>query len=555
MTLEIVNEKITEIIKSKRTAIFCGAGISFNSGLPIVSNLLESLFSKIQLTLNQSRSIHDSTLPFESIMEMVLGESGLEEIQVIFNTGTPNTNHKLIAKLAKKEYLKIIYTTNFDNLIEKALEEEGLNLDEDFKVFSSEPEFEAIQWETNLIKVIKIHGSASQKEEMAITMSLIASDKYSEMRRNLLYEIFCAKQCNSVVVLGYSCSDLDLTPLIESFKETKSEICFIEHGSSLGAIKAEAVSLKKEKNPFKNYNGLRIYANTDQVIKNIWCSLVDDAYTAARIPDADWKANVDQWYANSVKESGIGVKHHIASRLLYAIGEFEEAVKHNRKGIAIALKNNNMLAYSSEVANMGMALNAMGDYDQAKFCFAESIPLCKRIGNTEGLSAQLQAYGNVLHHTGDDINALDNHQQALKYAELDKDEFAISNILGNMSNSYNRLGQYENAINSLEQALLLSRKIGNKQAESSQLGIIAGTYMYMENYAQALNYCITGIEIKKTIGDKHGECLLQANLIGLYRLLGRSQEAFKIAEDCLRLAKSLGNKQVESIVAMNIALL
>lgn len=555
MTFESIGQEIIESLKAKNSAVFCGAGISYNSGLPIVSALLGYLFSKLELTSKQTEAIYNSDLPFEIIMEMVLRESGLAEIQDIYTAGEPNANHKLLAKLARRGLLKIIYTTNFDVLIEKALEDEGLTSGNGFNVYSSESDFRSIQWDDDMIKVIKIHGCATKKDDMVITMSLIASDRYSAMRKHLLHEIFGGVQCSNIIVLGYSCSDLDLTPLIESIDGRKSNILFVEHQTSVATAVSEPVSVKNGKNPFRNYAGLRIFADTNQLVKNVWEVLIDDEYLNDPGPAINWKENINQWYIKSVEESGHGVKHHIASRLLYAVGEFEEAVKHNKKGIAIARTDNNMLAYSSEVANMGMALNAMGDYDQAKFCFVESIPLCKRIGNTEALAAQLQAYGNVLHHTGDDISALDKHRQALKYAELDKDDFAISNILGNMSNSYNRLGQYGNAINSLEQALLLSRKIGNKQAESSQLGIIAGSYMYMGNFAQALKYCIAGIEIKKTIGDRHGECLLQANLTGIYRLLEEPQQASKVAEDCLKLAKSLGNKHAEAIVMMNLALL
>jgi hypothetical protein len=46
------------------------------------------LFSKLDLRVNQFKSIHESSLPFERIIEMVLRESGLEEAQEIFDAGT-----------------------------------------------------------------------------------------------------------------------------------------------------------------------------------------------------------------------------------------------------------------------------------------------------------------------------------------------------------------------------------------------------------------------------------------------------------------------------------
>ncbi|MBL4676066.1 MAG: hypothetical protein JKY70_07690 [Mucilaginibacter sp.] len=212
----------------------------------------------------------------------------------------------------------------------------------------------------------------------------------------------------------------------------KANIFFIEHKSSLRLPVSEPISGKSEKNPFRNYDGLRLYVDTNKVSKNIWESLLDEEYFNEPVPDVVWKENIDQWYLKSVVESGAGVKHHIAARLLYAMAEFEEAIEHNRKAVAIALKSNNMLAYSAEVGNMGVALSAIGDNEQAKICLEEFIPLCKRMRNLQGLSAQLQAYGNILDRTGDDRNAIEAHKDALYYAEGQNDENAISTVLGDV---------------------------------------------------------------------------------------------------------------------------
>lgn len=555
MPSENNDQEIVKALKAKSAAVFCGAGISYNSGLPVVTALLDYLFSKLELTAKQASEIYKSDLPFESIMEMVLNESGLEEIQNIFTEGNPNVNHILLAKLAKRGLLNIIYTTNFDILIEKALEGEGLSSGTDFRVYSSEADFASIRWGDAMINIVKIHGCATKKEDMAITMSLIASDKYSGMRKNLLHEIFGGGRCSNVIVLGYSCSDLDLTPIIESFTGKKANIFFIEHQSSARLPTSEPVSAKIGKNPFLNYDGLRLFVDTNKLIKNVWKSLFDEEYLNEPMPDVAWKENIDQWYLKSIEESGIGVKHHIAARLLYAVAEFEEAIEHNRKAIAIALKSNNMLAYSSEVGNMGMALSAIGDNEQAKFCLEESIPLCKRMQNLQGLSAQLQTYGNILHRTGDNRNAIEAHKDALYYAEVQNDENAICTVLGDMSNAYNKLGMYSDAVKSLNRALDLSRKLGNKQAESSQLGIMSGTYLGMGEFQQCLEYCLKGADMKKTLGDRQGECMLLVNLLNIYRILNKKQEALTVADECLALAKKIGNKQAEQIVMLNISIM
>jgi tetratricopeptide (TPR) repeat protein len=547
-------KEIVEEIKSNRSAIFCGAGISFNSGVPIVPAFLDYLFTKIKLTADQVTLIQQSSLPFESIMEMTLRESGLDEIQEIFSAGNPNENHTFIAKLAKKGLIKIICTTNFDILIEKALQEEGLLPNVNFRVYSFESDFNIIPWESDIIKIIKIHGCVTKKDEMAITMSLIASDRYSTARKKVIQQIFKSDVSNYVIVMGYSCSDIALVPLIESFSGGKTGILFVEHQNVStdvpDELKFEPVSLKEGKNPFKKYLGKRILVNTDELVKNLWEALVDDQYSKPSRQNISWKDNIDRWYSVAEKESGRGVKHHISSRLLYAVGAFEEAIKYNTAAISIASADNNQLAYASEVGNMGMAFSALGDNEQAKFCLMESIPLCRRMGYLQGLAAQLQALGNVLHRIGDDKKALEAHKEAFHYADMEKDEYAISNILGNMANSYNRLGEYDNAYESVNRALTISRKLGNNQAESSQLGIISYTFLSQGKYQQALESSLSGIRIKKAIGDRQGECLMLANLISIYQILDKREEALLAAKECLNLAKEIGNKQVEMMVTL-----
>jgi tetratricopeptide (TPR) repeat protein/NAD-dependent SIR2 family protein deacetylase len=544
-------------IRRQKVAIFCGAGISYNSGLPIVTVLLDYLFDKLDLTTNQAKLITDSNLPFESIMEMVMNESTLEEIQEIFSAGEPNSNHILFAKLAKAGFIKTICTTNFDQLIEKAFKREGLVPDKDFYVYSGEVEFDQINWASDAIKLIKIHGCVSRKDQMAITMQLIASDQYAQQRKMAIEAIFKGEVCEEVLVMGYSCSDIDLSPLIDSFHRYKNDIFFIDHTpiNNTEQERIEAVGLKKERNPFQDYTGNRIYVNTDAFTRGLWISLLNEPYSFTRSDNTPWQKNIDEWYSNAVEESGTGVKHHIASRLLYAVGAFKDAITHHKESIAIAMHDNNLMAYSAEMGNMGMAHDVLGEYEQAQFCFEEAIPLSKRIKNTQGLVSQLQGYANVLHHLKQNQKAIEMHKEALQYAEMDKDECGISNILGNMANAFNALGELESAIKCIERALPLSRKCGNKQSESSQLGTLAISLMLKGEFTRSLQHTAEGIKIKKSIGDLQGECQLLANSINLYTALGRKTEARQVIHECIALAQRIGNKEVERMAIMQLAIL
>src|SRR5688572_26325728 len=114
MIMSSALDKISGEIKRGKCAIFCGAGVSFDSGLPIVTQLLSYMFEKMELSETLSNKIIESNLPFEAIMATIQEEASINEILDIFEGGEPNTSHIFLAKLVKYGYINTICSTNFD---------------------------------------------------------------------------------------------------------------------------------------------------------------------------------------------------------------------------------------------------------------------------------------------------------------------------------------------------------------------------------------------------------------------------------------------------------
>ena len=92
---------ICEKLKLKEIAIFCGAGISFNSGLPLVTDLIKYILNQIEVNDIDAVKILQSNLPFEAFIQTLTDEACVDDILEIFSKGEPNTNHDLIAELIK----------------------------------------------------------------------------------------------------------------------------------------------------------------------------------------------------------------------------------------------------------------------------------------------------------------------------------------------------------------------------------------------------------------------------------------------------------------------
>jgi len=96
----------------------------------------------------------------------------------------PTKAHKAIAKLVKEGYIKLILTTNFDRLIEKALEEEGVN---NYQILSTKNKIKGKAPYIHRVTIIKLHGDYIDGEMKNTPEEL---SEYSKEKNKLLDKIF-----------------------------------------------------------------------------------------------------------------------------------------------------------------------------------------------------------------------------------------------------------------------------------------------------------------------------------------------------------------------------
>ena len=135
-------------------ALFLGAGVSKAAGLPsgwdIVTDLLKKLATQNKVTDSENleewfKTKYDRPVGYSSVLQE-LAKTPTERVGLMKpyfepvgkERPKPTKAHYAIAKLAKNGYLKVILTTNFDRLLETALEEEGItpqviSFDDDIK--------------------------------------------------------------------------------------------------------------------------------------------------------------------------------------------------------------------------------------------------------------------------------------------------------------------------------------------------------------------------------------------------------------------------------------
>lgn len=230
--------ELTNTLASSKAFFFAGAGISIESKMPSVNDILRrtanvflpndpSLKTLCDNLLWGGPSItsHGKLQPelfYEVILSVFQRRDCLRLWEALTTTAIEscggrlycNENHAAIVSLSFSMNAPIL-TTNFDNLFEKAAEEQGLP----FTVIRPQTTQEArfiSEWSAeNLMAgqlyIYKLHGCASDIASISTTMTSITSVNFRLL--HLLELLFANK---SAVLCGYSGSDIDIFPHLAS---------------------------------------------------------------------------------------------------------------------------------------------------------------------------------------------------------------------------------------------------------------------------------------------------------------------------------------------------
>ncbi len=580
----------SDLLGFRDFAIFCGAGISKNSGLPLANELKQSILERLPVDKKDMDEIMNSILPFEAFIETLSENTDISKILDIFEDGKPNTNHILISKLAKNSYFKTIFTTNFDLLIERALEKEGLKKDEDFKVYCDEEQFSRIDFkdiENKIIRIFKIHGSIEDKNSIRTTLKAVADRSLSDKRMNVIRHLFSAGNHKKVLIFGYSCSDwFDITPQIQNIEKDQKEVIFVEHLEA-GKEEIEDIKIKDRKNPFKKFSGWRIKCNTDKFIERLWSSLegiIGEEYALSN-SETKWEKYVDEW-GNGLEENKRYLKYFIAGFIFLNISNFNRAIEYFKNSLGIAKEIGDMAKESGCYINLGAtyytlgdfsktidyfkmslkivksirdkskesacyvglgaAYHALGDFNKAFEYYEKALEIIQEIGDKLGESRCYANLGNVYYGLGDFKKAIEYHEKALEITKAIADKTAESRYYANLGNAYCGLGDFKKAIDYYEKALEITKIIGNKGEESGCYVGLGNVYDNLEDFKKAIEYHEKALEIAKAIADKTDESRCYTNLGNVYYGLGDFKKAIEYHEKALEIAKAIGNKGEES---------
>ncbi len=524
--------EIEKLFTKNQISFFCGAGISFNSGIPVVNSItieiLESLIGDKKEAKELHSIIKQRKRPFEAFMQTIINLSGDDQLLDIFQLGSPNTNHLLIAHCCKVGIAKIIYTTNFDLLIETAFKVVGLEEGKDYLVFSNEKEFKKglslIEKNDKRIKLFKLHGSIHDKTTIRTTLESIGRIDWLVERSKVIQYAFSYKTNSAAIIQGYSFSDFfDINTVLVKLKKAKRIFC-VEHVNEIE--KGTLFDLTTEKlsiNLSNTFKGIKLKSNNSQVTEFIWqlnkFSRLNNKSFYNKTT-TQWKNNIYAW-RNKFLPS---LKEYIIAQLYFDLNKTEEALKWNLKGKRVASKLGlvkSKLNLFYQAAALRHRKGTKRDISIAKRLSAELLSMSIDLKNKSTIASSINMEALILmHNEGNYIEAKKKYESSLPIFKQIQDKRGEAITLLSIGSCYRHLEDFDSAIHFHNQSLRLRKKLGDFPGMSRCYQGLGNIFLVQNKINQAYNYYKLFKKLCEQISDVWGaatanyklaECLSQSD--------------------------------------------
>ncbi|AKB78550.1 hypothetical protein MSHOH_2067 [Methanosarcina horonobensis HB-1 = JCM 15518] len=496
--------------------------------------------------------IISSKMPFEYFVHNLASDAD-EKIFQIFRYGEPNTNHVLIAKLAKLGIVKTILTTNFDLLFEKALIKEGL----EFVIHYDDDDFSKIDFKNKKgkLNLFKIHGSVERYDSLLNTVNKVGQGLTKNQKKIMDY-VFLGGSHSKILVLGYSCSDkFDINPYLNNLLSKNKEVIFVKHKSLDEIISPKELTKIDVNNPFYNFDGICIKCNTDVFIKNLWKMYEKDIGNFIYLKrTVNWETHLKAW---TRQINNNGVREIFAGKMFTSISNYQKAEKYFKKSIKISKRRKNSFGPHDCHLSLGFIFHMLHKLNEALFHYNKALEELNIYDNGYQLKAQrINCYvgiGTIYTELKDYVKAFENFNLAIKMynSQEDSNLGVEANILMAIGNYYKELGDFDNALRNLKISLDIRTKNG-------ELIGIARCYVSLGNLhkekqpLESIEYFKKAMECFKELGMYNEVGICYSNLSAPYGFLNQVEIELSCLKEAEKIFVQLKNISNLMIVLNNI---
>jgi tetratricopeptide (TPR) repeat protein len=512
----------------------------------------------------QEKILKIDELRFESIMQ-IFQECIDEELKVLDYYALcdkPNLQHKFLAKMTEVNHL--IITTNFDNLIEHALLQQGLYKKNIISVITREDFIHYSRINGYLQKgkrvIIKIHGSTKNiitemvtKDTLVATIRALGLGKPGEnvfqienFKKSLIEN---AVRNRSLIIIGYSGSDdFDIIPTLKVLKKL-NDIFWINHiNIDVPQMKIQKIDYDYKRNRRTQYKIDRILLDLyhSSSAKNIYRIDVNTTKLIEHLMKNESELNQDhfsitpeEYLTEYLKKPNEIMQYFISYMIFYRYNKYKDAKRCTLKVLELSEMHKNEDIKIKILNCIGLALFQEGRFAKAIEKYNQALSLSRKKNNKYEIAKSILNIGQLYKSQGLFLKALDQFQLAMiTIKDLDDDDL-ISNTLYKIGQLHFEMENYEKAYDFLKQSLDYTIKNGDLDGRAHCLNDIGLVYCGTKKYDEAIDYFNKALEIYLGLSNKSEEATQYNNLAIIYHKKGQSKKAFKYIKKSIEILKIL----------------
>jgi predicted ATPase/class 3 adenylate cyclase len=200
----------------------------------------------------------------------------------------------------------------------------------------------------------------------------------------------------------------------------------------------------------------------------------------------------------------------LAGRLAGRQGDFDEAVEHLRRSLALYREVGDTAETARTLTVLGAVHTLSGSLREARACLEEAARLRQELGDAAANAAVLNHLGILVAHEGDLERARALQEEALRIRrELDDDPGAVAVSAANLGYACIHLGDYETAERLFAEALPIQRAAGDTTSLANLLANMALLAHRRRQPVEAIEWVREAAQLFAEKGDRDGcaECI------------------------------------------------
>jgi len=582
--MKLTNLKINDLLKlNKKFTFLVGAGCSVSapSCLPAGYAMMKALINHtcVQSEINNILELMKlGKLRFEALVEIIRDQldKNLKLIDYYNQCDKPNIQHFFLAEMIKRG--NFVITTNFDYLIEYALNQSGVPLEEIVPVITKE-DFEKSadpyeQLNQGKKSIYKIHGSTKNfatqentRDSLVATIQAFGSNKQGEnvfqlepFKRPLFENI---TKDRSLVVMGYSGSDdFDIVPTLKILKNVQN-IIWINYFHNIEMGKEQIYEIND--NTFQSLDKLDMnLRKVTQILFEIWqMKNVNQIYLInlntekmveglldikPNISNENFSLDLKDYLSNIYQDVIELTKNYIPNRIYYALDMYSNVLRSSKYILQIANKKKYDIWKVIALDDIAEIFISQGKYSEALKNLEEAleVPISSR-----ELYLKSSIFNNMaLAYTAirDYPAAIIRYKEALEINKRIGDLGKLVSCHNNLGHLYSTQAQNSKALKHYNEGLEIAEKLGLLKTKGVILNNIGNIYAEFRNYSEAKKRTGEALKISEQLGTPSLKIVCLCNFARINEYQGKFQEAVKLYEEASAIAEMIGEKETKNSI-------